>query len=77
MRKTDRTQASRGGAGTVSTMPRTAEHEHMTSEVPEGVVAVVDADEFEEARRDPRVREFHEAADAQLEELEAAGRVVY
>lgn len=36
--------------------------------------AVIDAVEFEEARRDPRVQDFLARADSYLAELERAGR---
>ena len=36
--------------------------------------AVIDAAEFEEAQRDPRVRDFLAEADRYLAELELAGR---
>jgi hypothetical protein len=42
----------------------------------ESVAAVVDADEFERAKRDPRVRAFLEEADAHLAQLEREGRSV-
>ena len=37
-------------------------------------VAAIDAAEFEEAQRDPRVRDFLAQADRYLAELERAGR---
>lgn len=40
----------------------------------EDVVAIIDADEFENAQRDPRVRAFLERADAYLAKLEREGR---
>ncbi len=40
----------------------------------EAVVAVVDAAELDAAQNDPRVRSFHEEADAYLAELERQGR---
>lgn len=38
------------------------------------VAAVIDAEELEEARHDPRVESFLAEADAYLAELEAQGR---
>lgn len=38
------------------------------------VVAVVDVEELEAARRDPRVRAFHEEADSYLADLQREGR---
>ncbi len=43
-------------------------------DLPEEIVAVIDAAEFETARRDPRVRSFLSEADAYLVELEQQGR---
>jgi hypothetical protein len=40
----------------------------------EDIVAVIDAAEFEEAQRDPRVRTFLEEADEYLADLERQGR---
>ncbi len=52
-----------------STLPRyTATHQHDLHE--EIVVAVVDTAELAAAQKDPRVRSFHEEADAYLAELE-------
>ena len=36
-------------------------------------VIVIDAEELERSRRDPRVRAFHQSADELLAELEAEG----
>ncbi|MHB8491254.1 MAG: hypothetical protein ACYDA6_03425 [Solirubrobacteraceae bacterium] len=36
-------------------------------------VLVIDAEELERSRRDPRVREFHESADKLLTELDHEG----
>jgi hypothetical protein len=50
---------------------------HATSEqhvLPEEIVAVIDAAQFEAARQDPRVRSFIAEADAYLVELEQQGR---
>jgi hypothetical protein len=50
---------------------------HTTSpgqDLPEEIVAVIDAGEFETARQDPRVRSFLTEADAYLVELEQQGR---
>jgi hypothetical protein len=50
---------------------------HATSQgqdLPEEIVAVIDAVEFETARQDPRVRSFLTEADAYLVELEQQGR---
>ena len=50
---------------------------HTTSQrndLPDEIVAVIDTAEFEEARRDPRVRSFLTEADAYLAELEQQGR---
>lgn len=50
---------------------------HTTSQrhdLPEEVVAVIDATEFEAARQDPRVRSFLTEADAYLVEVEQQGR---
>lgn len=41
---------------------------------PEEIVAVIDAAEFEAARRDPRVHSFLTEADAYLAELEQQSR---
>ncbi len=41
---------------------------------PDEIVAVIDAAEFEAARRDPRVCSFLTEADAYLAELEQQGR---
>lgn len=43
-------------------------------DLPEEIVAVIDAAEFETAREDPRVRSFLDEADAYLVELEQQGR---
>ncbi len=40
----------------------------------EEIVAVVDAEELDEARRDPRVRAFVAEADAYLADVERRGR---
>jgi uncharacterized protein YehS (DUF1456 family) len=42
-------------------------------EVLDQAVIVIDAEDLERSRRDPRVREFHECAEALLVELEAEG----
>jgi hypothetical protein len=56
-----------------STLPTyTATRQHDLPE--ETVVAVVDAAELAAAQSDPRVRSFHEEADAYLAELERQGR---
>jgi hypothetical protein len=50
---------------------------HATSQgqdLPEEIVAVIDAAEFETARQDPRVRSFLTEADTYLVELEQQGR---
>ncbi len=50
---------------------------HTTSQgqdPPEEIVAVIDAEELEAARQDPRVRSFVADADAYLVELERQGR---
>lgn len=50
---------------------------HTTSQeqdLPEEIVAVIDAAELETARQDPRVRSFLTEADAYLVELEQQGR---
>lgn len=50
---------------------------HTTSQgqdLPEEIVAVIDAAEFEAARQDQRVRLFLTEADAYLAELEQQGR---
>jgi hypothetical protein len=50
---------------------------HTTSQrhaLPEEIVAVIDAAQFEAARRDPRVRSFLAEADAYLVELDQQGR---
>jgi hypothetical protein len=50
---------------------------HTTSQeqdMPEEIVAVIDAAEFETASQDPRVRSFLEEADAYLAELEQQNR---
>lgn len=50
---------------------------HTTSQeqdLPEEIVAVIDATELETARQDPRVRSFLTEADAYLVELEQQGR---
>jgi hypothetical protein len=49
---------------------------HLTGQgqdLPEEIVAVIDAAEFETARQDPRVRSFLNEADAYLVELERQG----
>jgi hypothetical protein len=56
-----------------STLPTyTAPLQHDLHE--DAVVAVVDAAELAAAQSDPRVRSFHEEADAYLAELERQGR---
>ncbi len=52
-----------------STVENSTDHAHETEPA-----AVIDAAEFEEARRDPRVRDFIAEADRYLAELEFAGR---
>jgi hypothetical protein len=50
---------------------------HTTSQrqdLPEEVVAVIDAAEFQAAKQDPRVRSFVEEADVYLVELEKQDR---
>lgn len=50
---------------------------HTTSQgqdLPEEIVAVIDAAELETARQDPRVRSFLTEADAYLVKLEQQGR---
>lgn len=50
---------------------------HSTSQghaLPEEIVAVIDAAQFEAARQDPCVRSFLAEADAYLVELEQPGR---
>jgi hypothetical protein len=50
---------------------------HTTSEqhvLPEEIVTVIDAAQFEAARQDPLVRSFLAEADAYLVELEQQGR---
>jgi hypothetical protein len=39
----------------------------------EDAVIVIDADELERSRRDPRVRAFHASSDELMSELEAEG----
>lgn len=39
----------------------------------EDAVIVIDPDDLERSRRDPRVRAFHESADELMAELEAEG----
>ncbi|MGH2880459.1 MAG: hypothetical protein ACRDK4_12760 [Solirubrobacteraceae bacterium] len=39
----------------------------------EDAVIVIDADELERSRRDPRVRAFHASSDELMAELEAEG----
>lgn len=43
-------------------------------DLPEGIAAVIDTEEFEAARQDPRVRSFLTEADAYLVKLEQQGR---
>jgi hypothetical protein len=50
---------------------------HTTSQgqdLPEEIAAVIDTEEFEAARQDPRVRSFLTEADAYLVKLEQQGR---
>ena len=52
-----------------STLENLMDHAHETEPA-----AVIDAAELEEAKRDPRVRDFLTEADRYLAELELAGR---
>jgi hypothetical protein len=52
-----------------STLENSNDHAHVTEPA-----AVIDAAEFEEAQRDPRLRRLIDEADSYLAELEKAGR---
>lgn len=58
-----------GGRG-----PQTASRRSTDSSRHDDVVAAIDAEEFEAAQRDPRVRAFLKRADDYLDELEREGR---
>lgn len=51
----------------------TSLHKDKLHDVLDQAVIVIDEQDFECSRRDPRVRAFHESADKLLAELEAEG----
>lgn len=58
--------------GTLSSMASTLDKDKLHDVLDQAVV-VIDAEDLERSRRDPRVRAFHESAEQLLVELEAEG----